>query len=54
MGQETAQKTYQRLISEFSDQMITVNEAKTRLANLKLNGQFTSTGLTVKRIWSEL
>jgi len=35
MGKDTAQKTYERLISEFSDQPDAVNEARNRLANLK-------------------
>jgi Tol biopolymer transport system component len=53
LGKETARNTYNKLISEFSDQVSIVNEAKTRLANLNINGQPKSNELTVKRIWSK-
>jgi Tol biopolymer transport system component len=53
MGKETAQKTYQRIISEFSDQSGIVMEAKTRLANLQQNGREESQGLSIRKLWSD-
>ena len=51
LGKETAAQTYQRLIQEFSDQSDAVNEARNRLANLRVNHVEKPTGLSLTKIW---
>ena len=53
MGKETAEQTYLRLIQEFSDQSDAVNEARNRLAKLKLNHTEKPSGLSLTKIWKK-
>jgi Tol biopolymer transport system component len=51
LGQSDAPRTYERVVSEFADQVESAATARTRLAALRAAGQV---GQTVRLLWSDL
>ena len=52
LGLKVAQNAYQRIVSEFADQIEVLNEARARLAALKLVSPAEPEGIVVRQVWA--